>query len=157
MFNCTYYLPNLSTTLAPLRALLAKDCTTWFWENRQLELKAQWCEVCWLHRAAPATAPLHPWEWPVRRWSHLHINHAEPFMGHLFLIVINACSKWMEVYPTSIISATDAKELLWLVFATHGLPDMVVSDNGTRFTGEKFDQSWMEFYMWKLENWIPFF
>ena len=62
-------------------------------------------------------------------------------MGHLFLIVINACSKWMEVYPTSSISATTTIELLRWVFPTYGLPDMAVSDNGTGFTSEKFDLS----------------
>lgn len=52
-------------------------------------------------------------------------------MGQLFHIVI-------EVHPTSITSATTTIEKLRQVFATHGLPDMVVSDNATDFSSEEF-------------------
>ncbi|XP_068684312.1 uncharacterized protein [Montipora foliosa] len=89
-------------------------------------------------RSAPATAPLHPWEWPEKPWSQIHIDHAGPFMGQLFLIVINADSKWIEVYPTSSTIATATIEKLRQAFASHGLPEMVVSDNGSGFAREEF-------------------
>lgn len=47
-------------------------------------------------------------------------------MGHLFLIVIDAYSKWIEVYPTSSTSATATTREIRQVFATHGLPKMVL-------------------------------
>ena len=31
----------------------------------------------------------------------LHIDNAGPFVGQLFLIVIDAYSKWINVYPTT--------------------------------------------------------
>ena len=42
------------------------------------------------------------------------------------------------MYPTSITSAAATIELLRRAFATHGLPDMVVSDNSTGFTIVEF-------------------
>lgn len=68
-------------------------------------------------------------------------------MGQLFLTVIDECSKWMAVYPAPSTSATATIELLRQVFATHGLPDMVVSNNGTGFTREEFGFSSRNFYM----------
>jgi len=50
------------------------------------------CEVCQLHSAAPAAAPLHPWKWLESPWSRIHIDHAGPFKGHLILIVVDAYS-----------------------------------------------------------------
>ena len=52
--------------------------------------------------------------------------------------MVDAYSKWIEVYPTSSTSATATIEKLRQAFATHGLPEMVVSDNGTGYTSEEF-------------------
>ena len=117
---------------------LARSYLWWPGLDADIEGKVKSCEVCQLHRAAPAAAPLHPWEWPEKPWSRIHIDHAGPFMGQLFLIVIDAYSKWIEVYPTSSTSATATIEILRRAFATHGLPEMVVSDNGTGFASEEF-------------------
>ena len=59
-------------------------------------------------------------------------------MGQLLLIVFDAYSKWIEVYPTSVTGATATIEKLRQAFANHGLPEMVVSDNGSGFASEEF-------------------
>ena len=46
----------------------------------------------------------------------------------------------MDVPVTSSSSATVTIESLRQTFATHGLPDCVVSDNATAFTGKEFHQ-----------------
>ena len=33
-------------------------------------------------RPSPPVAPLHPWEWPSKHWSRLHLDFAGPFLGH---------------------------------------------------------------------------
>ena len=43
------------------------------------------CEIC--QENGKAVAPLHPWEWPARPWSRLHVDFA----------VVDAHSKWLEV------------------------------------------------------------
>ena len=54
--------------------------------------------------------------------------------------MVDAYSKWIEVYPTSSTSATATMEKLRQAFATHGLPEMVVSDNGSGYTSEEFGE-----------------
>ena len=63
-----------------------------------LEKKARDCEVCKLHQKTPAKAPLHPWEWPESPWSRIHVDYAGPFMGKMFLVLVDAHSKWMDVH-----------------------------------------------------------
>ena len=59
-------------------------------------------------------------------------------MGQLFPIAIDACSKWIEVYRTSSMGATATVEKLHQAFTNHGLPEKVVSDNGSGFADEEF-------------------
>ena len=85
----------------------------------------------------PPEAPLHPWEWPEHPWHRLHMDYAGPLLGHMFLIVIDAHSKWIDVMPVSAANATQTIEKLRLLFATHGIPDTLVSDNGSPFVNEE--------------------
>ena len=96
------------------------------------------CHICQSERASPAKAPLHPWEWPSKPWDRLHIDHAGPFHGKLFLIVVDAHSKWIEVFIVSSTSAECTISKLQSLFITHGLPSQIVSDNGSGFTSAEF-------------------
>ncbi|MGH0129847.1 UNVERIFIED_CONTAM: hypothetical protein FKN15_041274 [Acipenser sinensis] len=96
----------------------------------EIERKVQSCVTCQEHRKAPAVALLHPWEWPEKPWRRLHIDYAGPFLRTMFLVIVDVHSKWMDAYPvkkTSTSTATIEK----LSFSNHGLPEMIVSDNGT--------------------------
>ena len=44
----------------------------------------QKCDICQVNRPSPSKAPVHPWEWPSRPWTRIHIDHAGPFQGKLF-------------------------------------------------------------------------
>ena len=60
----------------------------------------------------PAKAPLHPWEWLARPWQRLHLDFVDPFLDKMYLLVIEAHSKWPEVFIMS--SATSAKTIEFL-------------------------------------------
>ena len=117
---------------------LPRSYVWWPGLDGDIEEKVKSCQVYQLQRAAPATAPFHPWEWPEKSWSRIHIDHAGPFMGQLLLIVFDAYSKWIEVYPTSVTGATATIEKRRQALSNHGLPEMVVSDNGSGFASEEF-------------------
>uniref|UniRef100_A0A1X7TEG4 Integrase catalytic domain-containing protein n=1 Tax=Amphimedon queenslandica TaxID=400682 RepID=A0A1X7TEG4_AMPQE len=100
----------------------------------------QKCETCEVNCPNPLNAPLHPWAFPARPWAGVRRDHAGPFCGKLFLIVIDAYSKWMDVQivPSTASEVTTAK--LRVIFATFGLPEQVVSDNTSGFTSTEFKQ-----------------
>ena len=59
--------------------------------------------------------------------KNTHIDHAGPFN---FLVIVNAHSKWLDVQIVNSTSATATISKLCTLFATHGLPEQLVSDNG---------------------------
>ena len=54
-------------------------------------------------KQAPAKVPLHPWVWPTKPWQRIHVDFAGPFLGQSFLVVVDAHSKWPEVFQMSCI------------------------------------------------------
>ena len=86
----------------------------------------------------PPVAPLHPWEWPTKPWSRLHVDFAGHFQGKTFIVLVDAHSKWPEVATIPSTSSKQAIKFLRHTFATHGLPEMLVSDNGRAFTSKEF-------------------
>ena len=68
------------------------------------------------------------------------MDHAGPFCGKIYLILIDAHSKWMEVHTVLSTSAENTITKLRTIFATHGVPEQLVSDNGSGFTSAEFRQ-----------------
>ena len=68
------------------------------------------------------------------------LDFAGPFMGHMFMVLVDAHSKWLEVHIMHSITANRNIELLRIIFATHGLPHKIVTDNGPTFTSHAFSE-----------------
>ncbi|XP_060786568.1 LOW QUALITY PROTEIN: uncharacterized protein K02A2.6-like [Neoarius graeffei] len=118
---------------------LARLYVWWPGMDSDIEKEVQSCHTCQENRKCPAGAPLHPWEWPETPWSRLHIDYAGPYLGKMFLIIVDAHSKWIDVYPTNSATSQVTIEKLRQCFSTHGLPQTIVSDNGTCFTSQEFE------------------
>ena len=59
-------------------------------------------------------------------------------MGKMFLIVVDSYSKWLEVEVMSSITSEATIEKLRDLFARYGIPQQLVSDNGSQFTSREF-------------------
>jgi hypothetical protein len=114
-------------------------CYVW-WENmdHEIEEMCKSCRNCVMLQSNPCRAPIHVWEFPANAWERVHIDYAGPFLGKMFLIIVDAYSKWLDVRITSSSSATATIEELREVFAAQGLPLVLVSDNGPAFISEEF-------------------
>ena len=117
---------------------LARSFVWWPGLDKSLELKVKTCDACQRSQNLPARIPIQPWEWPERPWSRLHIDYAGPLLGHMFLVVVDAHSKWLEVKMVKTATTTTTVTALRSIFATHGIPELLVSDNGSVFTSAEF-------------------
>lgn len=117
---------------------LARGYLWWPGLDKEIEDLAKSCLPCQSVKQAPAAAPLHPWIWPTKPWQRIHMDFAGPFLGKSFLIVVDAHSKWPEVFEMT--STTSAKTIVALrhLFAAYGLPEQVITDNGPQFTSDEF-------------------
>ena len=58
----------------------------------------------------------------------------------MFLLIIDARSKWLEIHITTASTAAVTIQKLQQTFAALGLPETLVSDNGTAFTSLEFQE-----------------
>ena len=58
--------------------------------------------------------------------------------GPMFLVIVDAHSKWLDAHVMQSITSSKTIQVLQSVFAIHGLPQKVVTDNGTSFTSQEF-------------------
>ena len=76
---------------------VARSYIWWPKMDDSSENVAKRCPSCQQASSSPPKAPLHSWEWSSQPWSRLHLDFAGPFMGHMFLVVVDSHSKWLDV------------------------------------------------------------
>ena len=122
---------------------LARSYVWWPQLNSDIEETCHKCNKCLLSSDNPSAAPLHPWFVPKQPWERVHIDHAT-WGKHLLLVATDVFSKWPEVHLVSSTSAQQTIEKLRVMFATHGIPITIVSNNGPPFASVEFKQFlWM--------------
>ncbi|XP_045445754.1 uncharacterized protein K02A2.6-like [Melitaea cinxia] len=117
---------------------LANSC--FWWPNISNDIKdiTSNCEGCIQNRNLPPLKHLHNWEWPNEPWKRLHADFAGPFRGHMWLIVMDAHSKWPEVAKMKLTTSSATIKCLRSMFARFGLPEQFVTDNGPQWTSAEF-------------------
>uniref|UniRef100_A0A8R1IA25 Integrase catalytic domain-containing protein n=1 Tax=Caenorhabditis japonica TaxID=281687 RepID=A0A8R1IA25_CAEJA len=71
-------------------------------------------------------------------WAHIYVDFAGPINGFWFLVVEDSKTKYAEVKLTRKASAAATVDLIEEIFATHGYPDWIVSDNETQLSSHLF-------------------
>ena len=97
------------------------------------------CETCQSVRNNLSLTLLHPWLWPDTPWKRLHVDFAGPFQGTMFMIIVDAHSKWLEVVPLSTTTTEKTLYVLCSMIARHKLPAQLVTDNGPQFISSEFE------------------
>ena len=119
---------------------LARSYVWWPKIDADIEAKVKQCNQCQLSHPFSPVVPMHPWDWPEHPWQRIYLDYAGPFMGKMFLIAVDAHSKWMEVEIVNSATTQATIEHLRASFARFGLPEVVVTDNGTCFISSEFQE-----------------
>ena len=90
----------------------------------------------------PPVAPLHPWEWRGHTCLRIHIDYVGPFEGRMLLIIVDAHSKFIDAHIVSSAPTSVTLTKLRQTFSFTGLRHTIVSDNGSCFTSDEFEQFW---------------
>lgn len=118
---------------------LARSYIWWPKMDESIEILISQCSTCQKTRNAPAKTVPHSWIKSSNPWSRLHLDFAGPFQGKEFLILIDAYSKWPEIKIMNSTNSSAIINVLRDIFATHGLPDILVTDNGTNLKSQEME------------------
>ena len=112
-----------------------------WWPNidRDIENTVKNCRNCQMNKNNPIKAPIHPWEWTNKPWVRLHLDYACPYHNKMFLIIVDSFWKWIDMIPSSSATSDETIEKLRIVFANFGLPQQIVTDNGSAFRSQEFE------------------
>ena len=78
---------------------------------------------------------------PSKPWSVVYADFCGPFpTGETVLIVIDGYSRYVEVEIMKRTTTTAVVSRLKRIFARHGFPDELTSDNGPPFNAADFDR-----------------
>ncbi|UYV73853.1 K02A2.6-like [Cordylochernes scorpioides] len=80
------------------------------------------------------------WTWPEKPWHRLHLDLAGPFMGRMFMVLVDAYTKWLEIVIIKDITSRTIIGHLREIFARFGLPELLVTDNGRQFVSSEFEE-----------------
>ena len=119
---------------------IARSYFWWPGLDKEIEQVAKSCVDCQAMKNAPPSAPLHPRVWPTKPWERIHLDFAGPFQNATFLVAVDAHFKWPEVHHHHVQHYHNGNYIgvLRLLFAAHGLPAQVVTDNCSLFISDEF-------------------
>ena len=117
----------------------ARNYVWWPDLDKDIEGLAQDFPECNAVRNKPPSNT-HYWEPAELPWQRVHLDFAGPMDRHMFLLAIDAYSKWPEVFLLKYTTASATITTLRSLFARQGLPCVNVSDNGPQFTSDEFSQ-----------------
>ncbi|XP_059209654.1 uncharacterized protein K02A2.6 [Centropristis striata] len=107
--------------------------------DKEAEEIVRSCHACQINSPTSQEVPTTRTELPARPWQMLAVDLCGPFpSGHHLLVLTDYYSRWVSVdilqNPTSMNIINRMRHL----FATHGLPECIVTDNGTPFVSKEF-------------------
>jgi hypothetical protein len=133
---------------ASSRTLVAKAFrSAFYWlsalyDARNIVLHCKACQLFATKPHAPASE-LHtiPVAWPFAQWG---LDQVGPLPkssrgGHTYLLVaVDKFSKWIEAIPVTNQEATTAVKFFESIIYRYGVPNSIITDNGTNFTSGEF-------------------
>ena len=114
----------------------ARQSVWWPGIGKQLQDLIQHCPVCCQERLQPAE-PLIPSEFPSLPWETVATDLFY-WKGSTYLLVVDYFSRFVEIARLTTENSSEVIRQLKILFARHGIPCNVVSDNGPQFASRQF-------------------
>ena len=80
------------------------------------------CQNCQLQQTTLVAATAHPLIWPQVPWYLLHIDYCGPFLEYMWLVVVDATTKWVEIIPVKEANSAQTIQALNTIFVRFGWP-----------------------------------
>jgi len=130
-----------------IRRLLNPGRLLYFWPriDNDIERIVKQCFRCAETAAVTCKEPLNQWPDTKKPWSRVHMDFGEPKKGHAFLVVVDSFSRYADAEWITPVSTAVTVKYLRRIFRHLGVPETIVTDNGTQFTSTEFASLCTEF------------
>lgn len=125
--------------------LRARETVYWPHINSQLQDYLSNCQPCLTYKKQNTKEPLISHDIPNRPWCKIGADIFH-FANESFLIAVDYYSKYVEVVKLSTLKSETVVAELKLIFRRHGIPEIIMTDNGPEFTSnlfKEFSLQWM--------------
>eukprot|EP00731_Ephydatia_muelleri_P017556 Em0010g654a len=114
----------------------ARESVWWPGLNRELEVKISMCTKC-IKSHSQKPEPLMMSKLPDLPWQKVATDLFS-WKGSQYLLIIDYFSRYVELSKLSATTSQDVINHMKSIFARHGIPNEVVSDNGPQFSSNVF-------------------
>ena len=115
----------------------ARQCIYWPGINTQIEETVQKCEECTSLLPSKPVEPLMNQTLPDRPWQKVGSDILQ-WASKSYIVIVDYFSLWPEVYPLRRPDSQNVIHTMKEAFSRHGIPEELVSDNGSQYTSHKF-------------------
>ena len=119
----------------------AREVVYWLRINADITEFVSQCKTCLKYKPQHQAEPLIPHESPSRAWkkvgSDLFIWDSKNYIG-----VMDYFSNYFEVKYLIAVNSRSIMACLKDIFARHGIPDELFSDNGPQYSSAEFAKNW---------------
>ena len=109
--------------------------------DKEIERKCKNCHGCQVVGSLPSQEPIKPTPLPSAPWEELAADILGPLPdGTYILVVVDYFSRYFEVSLMRSITTEKTVMALEEIFARHGYPKSLKTDNGANFTSVQFEE-----------------
>ena len=115
----------------------ARDLVFWPSMNSEIKETITNCSVCAEHQAKQQKQPMQSHQLPDRPWSRLS---SDMFTLHNkeYVVLVDSYSDFIEVRHLKTTTSNTLIEFYKEQFSRHGIPDVLMTDNGPQYTSREF-------------------
>lgn len=122
----------------------AKQGVWWPRIAKDIQNRVSSCRACLQKQPSQSKEPLLTTECPVRPFQRVAVDICEVGKRH-HLVFVDYYSRWIDIYTLTSLTTASVITKLKSCFARHGIPEVVMSDNGPQFSStdfKKFAEKW---------------
>ena len=123
---------------------MARESIYWPRMNAEIKDMISKCDVCNTYRPCQQKEELNSTKFAMRPWSTVAMDIFE-LDGKCYHVIVDFYSNFFELNELSSVTSRAIISAIRPHFARHGIPDIVITDNGPQYVSwefEQFSQSW---------------
>lgn len=115
----------------------AKDVVFWPSMSKDIQEAVEKCEVCAEFQNNNSKQPMQSHEIPGRPWSRVS-SDLFTLNSRDYIVLVDSYSDFIEVGELRSTNSSDIIRFLKQQFSRHGIPNVLVTDNGPQFSSSEF-------------------